>query len=111
MNLDTDMQVRTTHEYRTVIHFKRDEQYAFLTGIRDYCFSKKDYISTQVGNPEGEDKPNKKCVYLSMLGQKSLLTVPSVRFYDPRVWMREGEKTLCQRVIEALNDFNTKDQL
>jgi len=35
-------------------------QYAFLARIRDYVLSKKDYISTQVGNPEGADKPNKK---------------------------------------------------
>jgi fructose-bisphosphate aldolase class II len=35
-------------------------QYAYLTGIRDYVLKKKDYIMTQVGNPDGEDKPNKK---------------------------------------------------
>ena len=29
-------------------------------GIRDYVLNKKDYVMTQVGNPEGEDKPNKK---------------------------------------------------
>ncbi|KAL8686406.1 MAG: hypothetical protein Q9218_007126 [Villophora microphyllina] len=74
------------------VNLDTDMQYAFLAGIRDYCFSKKDYISTQVGNPDGEDKPNKK-------------------YYDPRVWVREGEKTLCQRVIQALDEFNTKDQL
>jgi fructose-bisphosphate aldolase, class II len=41
---------------------------------------------TQVGNPEGADKPNKK-------------------FYDPRVWVREGEKTLTARVKEACADL------
>ena len=35
----------------------------------------------------------------------------SYRFYDPRVWVREGEKTMSQRVKEGLEDFNTKDQL
>ena len=42
------------------VNLDTDMQYAFLTGIRDYMFNKKDYISTQVGNPEGDDKPNKK---------------------------------------------------
>jgi len=48
---------------------------------------KKDYVSTQVGNPDGADKPNKK-------------------YFDPRVWVREGETTMCNRVQEALVDFN-----
>ncbi|KAG8909484.1 Fructose-bisphosphate aldolase 1, partial [Tulasnella sp. 408] len=45
-----------------------------------------------VGNPEGEDKPNKK-------------------FYDPRVWVREGEKTLTERVKEACRDLGNVDRL
>jgi fructose-bisphosphate aldolase class II len=48
------------------VNLDTDLQYAYLTGIRDYVLNKKDYLSTQVGNPDGEDKPNKK-------------------FYDPRV--------------------------
>jgi len=63
-----------------------DTQWAYLTGIRDFVLKKKDYLMSQVGNPEGEDKPNKK-------------------FYDPRVWVREGEKTLSQRVKEACADL------
>jgi len=47
---------------------------------------KKDYVSSQVGNPDGPDKPNKK-------------------YFDPRVWVREGEKTMTKRVKEALDDF------
>jgi fructose-bisphosphate aldolase, class II len=50
--------------------------------------SKKAYVSSQVGNPDGEDKPNKK-------------------YFDPRVWVREGEKSMSKRVKEALDDFNT----
>lgn len=57
MNIDTDL------------------QYAFLEGVRDYIQGKKDYLQTQIGNPDGDDQPNKK-------------------FYDPRVWLREGEKPL-----------------
>ena len=72
--------------------YSTDLQYAYLTGIRDYVLSKKDYIMTQVGNPDGDDKPNKK-------------------YYDPRVWVREGEKTMSKRITEALKDFNTAGQI
>jgi fructose-bisphosphate aldolase, class II len=74
------------------VNLDTDLQWAYLTGIRDYVLNKKDYIATQVGNPEGEDKPNKK-------------------YYDPRVWVREGEKTMSARIKEALADFNTANQL
>ncbi|KAE9977206.1 Fructose-bisphosphate aldolase 1 [Venturia inaequalis] len=74
------------------VNLDTDLQYAYLTGIRDYVLNKKDYLLAQVGNPDGEDKPNKK-------------------FYDPRVWVREGEKTMSARVKTGLNDFNTAGQL
>jgi fructose-bisphosphate aldolase class II len=57
-----------------------------------YVTKKIDYLKTQVGNPEGDDKPNKK-------------------YYDPRVWVREGEKTMSQRVKVALDDFYTAGKL
>lgn len=69
-----------------------DTQWAYLTGIRDFVLNKKDYIATQVGNPDGADKPNKK-------------------YYDPRVWIREGEKTMTTRVREACSDLGNKDRL
>jgi len=74
------------------VNLDTDLQWAYLTGIRDYIFKKADYLKTQVGNPEGEDKPNKK-------------------YFDPRVWVREGEKTMSARVSEGLKDFNTANQL
>jgi len=67
-------------------------QYAYLAGIRDYVQNKRDYLQKQVGNPDGEDKPNK-------------------QYFDPRVWVREGEKTMTARVAEALDDFNAAGQL
>jgi len=69
-----------------------DTQYAYLIGIRDFIEKKKGYLQSQVGNPEGADKPNKK-------------------FYDPRVWVREGEKTLAERVKEACRDLGNVDRL
>lgn len=69
-----------------------DTQFAYLAGIRDFVLGKADYLKTQVGNPEGEDKPNKK-------------------YYDPRVWVREGEKTLTVRVKEACTDLGNVERL
>ncbi len=74
MNIDTDL------------------QYAFMTGIRDYIQGNRDYLQSQIGNPEGEDQPNKKK-------------------YDPRVWLREGEKTFVQRLKQAFEDLNNVDTL
>ena len=69
MNLDTDM------------------QWAFLCGVRDYVQQKHAYLQAQIGNPEGEDKPNKK-------------------YYDPRVWIRAGEVTFVERCKQACADLN-----
>ncbi|KAF2006996.1 hypothetical protein P154DRAFT_541816 [Amniculicola lignicola CBS 123094] len=74
------------------VNLDTDLQWAYLTGIRDYVLNKKEYIKTQVGNPDGDDKPNKK-------------------YYDPRVWVREGEKTMTTRITTALDDFYTAGQL
>lgn len=74
------------------VNLDTDMQFAYLSGIRDYVLNKKDYLLTTVGNPDGADKPNKK-------------------FFDPRVWVREGEKTMTKRLEVALKDFNTENQL
>ena len=69
-----------------------DLQYAFLEGIRNYVQDKKDYLQSQIGNPKGPDEPNKK-------------------FYDPRVWLREGEKTFVARLKKAFEDLNNVNTL
>lgn len=74
MNIDTDL------------------QYAFTEGVRDYMHNKKDYLMSQIGNPEGADVPNKK-------------------YYDPRVWLREGEKTFVDRLKKAFEDLNNVNTL
>lgn len=74
MNIDTDL------------------QYAFLEGVRDYIQGKADYLQTQIGNPDGDDQPNKK-------------------YYDPRVWLREGEKTFIARLKKAFEDLNNVNTL
>ncbi len=74
MNIDTDL------------------QYAFLEGVRDYVQNKSAYLQAQIGNPEGDDQPNKK-------------------YYDPRVWLREGEKTFITRLKKAFEDLNNVNTL
>lgn len=74
MNIDTDL------------------QFAFTEGVRDYVSAKIDYLRTQIGNPEGDDKPNKK-------------------YYDPRKWMREGELTFNKRLEQAFSDLNNINTL
>lgn len=74
MNIDTDL------------------QFAFTEGIRDYMINKKEYVSTQIGNPEGSDIPNKK-------------------HYDPRKWLREGESTFSERLEQAFKDLNNINTL
>lgn len=69
-----------------------DMQYAYMEGIRDYIQSKKEYLQQQIGNPEGKDVPNKK-------------------HYDPRVWLREGEKTFVSRLKQAFEDLNNVNTL
>lgn len=74
MNIDTDL------------------QFAFTEGTRDYITSKIDYLKTQIGNPEGEDVPNKK-------------------YYDPRKWLREGELTFIKRLEQSFADLNNVNTL
>ncbi len=69
MNLDTDM------------------QWATWKGVLDFYKKNEAYLQTQLGNPEGEDKPNKK-------------------YYDPRVWLRSGEVSFVDRLKSAFEDLN-----
>jgi fructose-bisphosphate aldolase class II len=65
-----------------------DTQWAFWDGVHGYYKEKKDYLQTQIGNPEGADKPNKK-------------------HYDPRAWLRAGEKGIIKRLLQAYDDLNS----
>ena len=64
-----------------------DTQWAAWEGTKDYYEKYRDYMQGQIGNPEGEDKPNKK-------------------YYDPRKWLRAGQETLVARVVQAFKDLN-----
>jgi len=68
-----------------------DTQWATWVGVRDYYEKNRDYMQAQIGNPEGDDKPNKK-------------------YYDPRKWLRAGQETLVERVVVAFKDLNAMDR-
>ncbi|KAJ3572593.1 hypothetical protein NP233_g2978 [Leucocoprinus birnbaumii] len=87
-----------------------DTQFAYLVGIRDFVQNKSGYLQTQVGNPEGADKPNKKVLYSIFYQLRRYLTL-YLKYYDPRVWVREGEKTLSARVKVACADLGNVDRL
>ena len=80
--------IKEAIEYGAVkMNIDTDMQWAFWDGIRNYYEGKKGYLQAQIGNPDGEDSPNKK-------------------YYDPRVWLREGEKNFIARLKEAFEDLN-----
>ena len=64
-----------------------DTQWAFWEGVMNYYKKYQDYLQAQIGNPEGEDKPNKK-------------------YYDPRKFLREGELGMIKRLQIAFEDLN-----
>ena len=69
-----------------------DTQWAFWDGVREYVAENEAYLQSQIGNPEGDDMPNKK-------------------HYDPRVWLREGELSFKARLTEAFEDLNNVNTL
>ncbi|MGQ9846207.1 MAG: class II fructose-bisphosphate aldolase [Bacteroidales bacterium] len=81
-------EIREAVSYGVVkMNIDTDTQWAFWDGVHQYYIKKKDYLQSQIGNPEGEDKPNKK-------------------YYDPRAWLREGEKAIIERLKIAFEDLN-----
>lgn len=85
-------EIREAIKYGAIkMNIDTDMQWALWSGVKDFYESKKDYLQGQIGNPEGADKPNKK-------------------FYDPRVWLREGEKAFVTRLKDAFEDLNCLDK-
>ena len=86
-------EIREAIDYGVIkMNIDTDLQFAYTEGIRDYMVNNIDYLRAQIGNPEGEEKPNKK-------------------FYDPRVWVRKGEDTFSTRLVQALEDLNNVNTL
>ena len=64
-----------------------DTQWATWKGVMDYYKNNEGYLQGQIGNPDGEDKPNKK-------------------YYDPRVWQRAGQLEMIARLEQAFTELN-----
>ncbi|MCK9453954.1 MAG: class II fructose-bisphosphate aldolase [Sulfurimonas sp.] len=68
-----------------------DTQWATWSGVKEYYEKNREYLQGQIGNPEGEDRPNK-------------------NYYDPRKWLRAGQLALIKRVESAFSDLNAIDK-
>jgi len=86
-------EIREAIDYGVIkMNIDTDLQFAYTEGIRDFMINNIDYLRSQIGNPEGEEKPNKK-------------------FYDPRNWVRKGEETFSARLVKAFEDLNNVNTL
>ena len=86
-------EIREAIEYGVIkMNIDTDLQFALTEGVRDYMINNSEYLMKQIGNPEGNDVPNKK-------------------YYDPRVWLRKGEETFKRRLIKAFEDLNNINTL
>jgi fructose-bisphosphate aldolase class II len=81
-------EIREAISYGVVkMNIDTDTQWAFWDGVRMYDQKNHAYLQGQIGNPDGEDKPNKK-------------------FYDPRAWLRKAEESMVARTRQAFDDLN-----
>ena len=54
-------EIREAIDYGAVkMNIDTDTQWAFWNGVREYEDANKGYLQGQIGNPDGDDKPNKK---------------------------------------------------
>jgi len=81
-------EIREAISYGVIkMNIDTDTQWAFWDGVRAFYKKNEGYLQGQIGNPEGEDKPNKK-------------------YYDPRAWLRKGEESFKARLKKACEDLN-----
>ena len=86
-------EIREAISYGAVkMNIDTDTQWAFWDGVHQYYNEKQGYLQGQIGNPEGDDKPNKK-------------------HYDPRAWLRKGEESFIARLTKAFEDLNNLNTL
>jgi fructose-bisphosphate aldolase class II len=86
-------EIREAIGYGTIkMNIDTDTQWAYWDGVRGFYRANEGYLQGQIGNPEGEDQPNKK-------------------FYDPRVWLRKAEESMVARLERAFEDLNNVGSL
>lgn len=69
-----------------------DTQWSFWEGIKNFEAKYRDYLQSQIGNPEGDDKPNKK-------------------YYDPRECLRAAEVNTVKRLEMSFADLKCQKVL
>ncbi len=80
-------EIREAVSYGVVkMNIDTDTQWAFTSPIKKYMDQNDGYLHSQIGNPEGDDKPNKKQI-------------------DPRAWTHLGEKGMAARLVQAFEDL------
>ena len=85
-------EIREAISYGVIkMNIDTDTQWAFWDGVKNFYKKNEGYLQGQIGNPEGDDKPNKK-------------------FYDPRAWLRKGEESMRERLKQAFEDLNAIDK-
>ncbi len=88
----TQQDIREAISYGVIkMNIDTDTQWAFWKGVLDFYKKYEGYLQGQIGNPEGEDKPNKK-------------------LYDPRAWLRKAEESMRDRLKQAYDDLNALDR-
>lgn len=81
-------EIREAIEYGAIkMNIDTDMQWAFWDGVNQYQKKNEGYLQAQIGNPDGDDQPNKK-------------------FYDPRKWLRKAEESFVERLKVAFEDLN-----
>jgi fructose-bisphosphate aldolase class II len=89
----TKEEIKESISYGVIkMNIDTDTQWAFWDGVRAFEAQNRGYLQGQIGNPEGDDKPNKK-------------------YYDPRVWLRKGQLSLVDRLEVAFDDLNCINKL
>lgn len=85
-------EIREAISYGVIkMNIDTDTQWATWKGVLEFYKANEGYLQAQIGNPEGEDKPNKK-------------------YYDPRKWLREAEVSMVERLKVAFTDLNCIDR-
>jgi len=80
-------EIRESIEYGVIkMNIDTDTQWAFWDGVRAYEAKNHDYLQGQIGNPDGDDKPNKS-------------------YYDPRKFLRAGQEAMIARLEVAFSDL------
>ena len=85
-------EIREAVSYGVVkMNIDTDTQWAFTHPIKSFMDQKGAYLLSEVGNPEGPERPNKK-------------------YFDPRGWLHLGEQGITTRLLTAYDDLGSRDR-